>query len=136
MALVLNPKTGLVSPQFHVVFDNDFTTVPHLRKGTVPPNWAKLVANSREKSTNEFYDLSKTWFEPIPDESADEMVGATSTSNEGDLEGKDSSSVQSSDSTVITSNRSEGGAPPVAVTQYSEGELPTITQYSGSIEPK
>ena len=32
VALVLNPKTGLVSPQFHVVFDDDFTTVPHLRK--------------------------------------------------------------------------------------------------------
>ncbi|KAL7447818.1 hypothetical protein ACHAXS_000095, partial [Conticribra weissflogii] len=39
VALVLNPKTGLVSPQFHVVFDDEFTTVPHLRKGTVPPNW-------------------------------------------------------------------------------------------------
>ncbi|KAL7463024.1 hypothetical protein ACHAXS_005996 [Conticribra weissflogii] len=30
VALVLNPKTGLVSPQYHVVFDDDFTTVPHL----------------------------------------------------------------------------------------------------------
>ena len=37
--LVLNPNTGLVSPQYHVVFDDDFTTAPHLRKGTVPPNW-------------------------------------------------------------------------------------------------
>jgi len=38
VALVLNPKTGLVSPQFHVVFDDDFTTVPRIQKGTVPPN--------------------------------------------------------------------------------------------------
>ena len=38
VALVINPKTGLVSPQFHIVFDDDFTKVPHLRKGTVPPN--------------------------------------------------------------------------------------------------
>ena len=30
IVLVLNPKTGLVSPQFHVAFDGDFTTVPHL----------------------------------------------------------------------------------------------------------
>ena len=29
VALVLNSKTRLVSPQFHVVFDDDFTTVPH-----------------------------------------------------------------------------------------------------------
>ena len=30
VALVLNPKTGLISPQFHVVFDDDFSTVPNL----------------------------------------------------------------------------------------------------------
>ena len=54
VALVLNPKTGLVSPHFHVVFDDNFTTVPHLRKVTVPPNWNKLVIGSQEKSTNEF----------------------------------------------------------------------------------
>ena len=70
VALVLNPKTGLVSPQYHVVFDDEFTTVPHLRKGTVPKNWADLVENTREKATEEFYDLSKTWFEPVPDPSA------------------------------------------------------------------
>ncbi|KAL7465002.1 hypothetical protein ACHAXS_005332 [Conticribra weissflogii] len=95
VALVLNPKTGLVSPQFHVVFDNDFTTVPHLRKGTVPENWAKLVENSSGKTTDEFYDLSKTWFQGIPDASADELTDSTlvspsqsnkggSTPNEGD----------------------------------------------------
>ena len=37
VALVLNPNTGLVSPQYHVISDDDFTTAPHLRKGTVPP---------------------------------------------------------------------------------------------------
>ena len=35
VALVLNPKTGLVSPQYHVVFDDDFSTVPSLRSGVV-----------------------------------------------------------------------------------------------------
>ena len=70
MALVLNPKTGLVSSQLHVVFDDDFTTVPHLRKGTVMPNWRKLVDGSCEKSTDEFVELQNTWFEPISDETA------------------------------------------------------------------
>jgi hypothetical protein len=83
IALVLNPKTGLVSPQFHVVFDDDFTTVPHLRKGTVPPNWEKLVTNCREKSTDEFFDLTKTWFQPTSDESADEVFESTPPPNEG-----------------------------------------------------
>ena len=73
IALVLNPKTGLVSPQFHVAFDDDFTTVPHLRKGTVPKNWELLVQNSRERSTNEFYDLTKTWFQATPDETAEDI---------------------------------------------------------------
>lgn len=85
VALVLNPKTGLVSPQFHVVFDDDFTTVPHLRKGTVPENWAKLVAGSTEKTTSEFVDLTKTWLDPTPDESAGELLTSNedSISNEG-----------------------------------------------------
>jgi hypothetical protein len=32
VALVLNPCTGHVSPQFHVVFDDHFTTVPFMEK--------------------------------------------------------------------------------------------------------
>ena len=63
VALVLNPRTGLISPQFHVVIDDDFSTVPSLRTGTVPSNWKKLVDNSREKSTDGFYDITKSWFE-------------------------------------------------------------------------
>ncbi len=59
VALVLNPKTGLVSPQYHVIFDDNFTTVLHLCNDTVPENWAKLVARSLEM-TDEFYDLTKT----------------------------------------------------------------------------
>ena len=39
VALVLNLRTGLVSPQYHVVIDDDFLTVPSLRAGTVPSNW-------------------------------------------------------------------------------------------------
>ena len=84
VALVLNPKTGLVSPQYHVVFDDDFTTVPHLRKGTVPSNWEKLVLGSRERSTDEFIDLTKTWLQPTSDETADEILETRSNVNEGE----------------------------------------------------
>ena len=38
VALVWNPTTGYVSPQYHVVFDDDFTMVPYMAAGTVPPN--------------------------------------------------------------------------------------------------
>ncbi len=30
VALVLNPNTGVMSPQLHVVFDDEFTMVPYL----------------------------------------------------------------------------------------------------------
>ena len=31
VALVINPATGHISPQFHVMFDDDFSTVPFMR---------------------------------------------------------------------------------------------------------
>jgi hypothetical protein len=38
VALILNPWTGRVSPQFHVVFDDHFKTVPFVDKNEVPPH--------------------------------------------------------------------------------------------------
>jgi hypothetical protein len=46
VSLILNPRTGHVSPQFHVIFDDDFTTVSYLRTATIPPFWAELVSAS------------------------------------------------------------------------------------------
>ena len=62
-----------MSPWFHVVFDDDFTAVPRLRKGIVPKNWELLVRNSRERSTDEVYDLTKTWFQATPYETAEDF---------------------------------------------------------------
>ena len=67
----MNPKTVLLSPQFHLLFDDNFETVPHLCAGTVPENWAYLVTNSRDKSTEGFYDTTKTWFDGEVDITAD-----------------------------------------------------------------
>ena len=74
--MVTNPKSGLVSPQFHLVFEDNFETVPHLRAGTVPENWAELVASSRENITEGFYDVTKTWFEVEVDPSTDPQATA------------------------------------------------------------
>ncbi len=46
VALIFNPRRGHVSLQFHVVFDDDFTTVPYLRTATIPPYWEDLVCAS------------------------------------------------------------------------------------------
>ena len=49
VALVLNPQAGYVLPQYHVVFDDNFLTVPHMRDGTTPPlgpkGWLILFAD-------------------------------------------------------------------------------------------
>ncbi len=37
VALVYNPSNGHVSPQYHVVFDDEFTTVPYMEAGMIPP---------------------------------------------------------------------------------------------------
>ncbi len=46
VGLILNPCTGHVSPQFHVVYDDYFATVPYLQTTTVPPHWVELVRAS------------------------------------------------------------------------------------------
>ena len=62
VALVLNLKTGHVSPQYHMVFDDDFTTVEYIESGKEPPNWCKLVQDSSERVTDEQYDIARTWY--------------------------------------------------------------------------
>ena len=63
VALVLNPSSGHVSPQFHVVFDDDFRLIPALRSNAVPPNWADLVTKSSEATSSPDIDSTKIWFQ-------------------------------------------------------------------------
>ena len=59
VGLILNPRTGHISPQFHVVYDDNFTTVPYLRTGQVPSHWADLVRESSE--LNQVDNQKTTW---------------------------------------------------------------------------
>ena len=61
VALVLNLTTGHVSPQYHIVFDDNFSTVENLRLPTVPTNWTELNIHQREEATDESFQLSKEW---------------------------------------------------------------------------
>jgi hypothetical protein len=40
--LVMNTKTQLVSPQFHVVYDGHFMTMQSLVTNVLPSNWKNL----------------------------------------------------------------------------------------------
>ena len=58
VALVLNPKTLHVSPQYHVIYDDNFSTVPFLRRSEKPPNWIDMCNKSRSIATTEDFDLA------------------------------------------------------------------------------
>ena len=64
VALVMNLKTGLVSPQFQLVFDDEFSTVPYLSSEASPPNWDKLVEYCSEHATDSQAKLSTQWLYP------------------------------------------------------------------------
>ena len=74
VALVLNQRTGHVSPQFHIVFDDLFTTVPFMNKSMLPLNWAELVKDYRELVTDERFNLEKTWLFPSADSGEDVSI--------------------------------------------------------------
>eukprot|EP00957_Ditylum_brightwellii_P027551 2082448-Ditylum_brightwellii.AAC.1 len=61
VALMWNPSTGRASLQFHVVFDDDFSTVTYIEAGTIPPDWKELVKYSSERATPEDVALADTW---------------------------------------------------------------------------
>ncbi len=67
VAMVLNPTMGHVSLQFHVVFDDTFSTVKYMWYVFIPPHGEELVWNSTELASIEDFDLTKTWFEGMED---------------------------------------------------------------------
>ena len=62
VALFLNLSTFHVSLQFHVVFDDEFSTVTFMREGTIPPNWTDPVQRSLQIDELDNIDLKDTWF--------------------------------------------------------------------------
>ena len=60
IALVLNPATGNISPQFHVAFYDEFSTVSFMMEGTIPPNWTDLLKFNSKSGVPENVDLKGT----------------------------------------------------------------------------
>jgi hypothetical protein len=59
VALVFNPKTGQVLPQYHVVFNNTFLTIPYMDASTVPSHWEDMLKHSSKKATDEEFSLAE-----------------------------------------------------------------------------
>ena len=52
------------------MFDDDFTTVPYMEAGTLPPNWEDLVEHSMETATANDIELVDTWLSAVAKEGA------------------------------------------------------------------
>ena len=77
-------QTGLVSPQYHVVFDDEFTTVKYLDSTTPPPNWEDLVDKQRELCTDFGNDrLNERWLYPSSHPTAAPTISTTAPASEG-----------------------------------------------------
>lgn len=82
VALVLDLNTGLVSPQFHVVFDDTFSTVEYIRNAKELSNWENLCKYHTENySIDEEITTSET-------EAAKRVTTEWENSNE-DSQGQD-----------------------------------------------
>jgi hypothetical protein len=82
VALVFNPCTGRVSPQYHVIFDDTFLTVLYMNAGTEPLHWKDLLKYSFEKATDEDFNLAQEWMsmtDKMPDQVSMPMAGGRIT---------------------------------------------------------
>ena len=64
VSLIINVHVGYVSPQFHIVFDENFETVASLRSGIKPKRWKWLSRHRRELYLNDsdaIIDNIKVW---------------------------------------------------------------------------
>ena len=74
VALVWNPTIGCISPQYYVLFDNEFSTVPYMEAGTIPPNWYNIVKYSTKMDTPQDVDLADTWLRGQSNEGASDPI--------------------------------------------------------------
>jgi hypothetical protein len=63
--LVLNPNTGLVSPQYHLVFDDAFSTTNCISTDNIPTDWPELFKHSStnylDEDLQQEHNLHPSW---------------------------------------------------------------------------
>ena len=60
VALVLNPETSNVSPQFYVVFDDKISIVTFMREFKMPSKWTYIVQLGSKSGEPEKIDIKDT----------------------------------------------------------------------------
>ena len=57
VALIYNPETGFVSPQYHVVFDDEFTSVKSNPSIDMKKIWLQLFSKNRDMPPDDYMQL-------------------------------------------------------------------------------
>ena len=114
VSLILNLRTGHVSPQYHVVFDDDFTTVEAIAQDSEPNNWQFLC-----KAQLEFNDAHEV-------ENCDLWHFDANDSVDVDIDINEMASPiplpsDSSSSTPTEASEGDSSAPPSQSSSTSEG---------------
>lgn len=64
--LVLRTTTGLISPPFHIIFDDYFTATKCFHSNVLPPNFSALCSTSSEKIVDDTFDstpfIDSSWY--------------------------------------------------------------------------
>ncbi len=91
VAMVLNPFTGLVSPQYHVVFDDHFQTLDSLRDTTVPTSWTTICQQNSTSNTDADSRIVPSTIamesggeDPVPSTQIDSIMGEQSSLSLGE----------------------------------------------------
>ena len=73
--MVLKIKTGYISPQSHIIFENYFTITTARITNKLPDNWDDLFKNHRELPPEEFqFSIGKQWKNPTDHSEGDRKV--------------------------------------------------------------
>jgi hypothetical protein len=104
-----------------MVFEDDFTTVSHLKLGTVPTNWPELYENNRELLTDEPFHLNGDWTNSLSTQPSVQWLSATLDSQPTTF---DNLLASTSSLTSIHDEASTHAAPSEgAVASQSEGDI-------------
>ena len=132
VALVLNLNTGLVSPQYHVVFDDTFSTVEYIRSKKEPSNWSNLCKNHSEDYRMDALPGTNT-VEDIRQEMTDWGLGNATTDHTAAANPQPSSEGANTNDAEHTSTAPEGEENVLDFSTETDENRSTINEDAGNI---
>ena len=135
MTLILNLAKEHVSPQYHVVFDKEFSTIPYLKSREEPPNWLTLVKDSSEHATEEQVNISDTWYERPASDSTTTDCQNVSDSHQSFGKTRKQEEPNATDTNknkptmLVTPNRAPSGPRNITVISIVKTQIQTLIVY-------